>query len=162
MLIGIISDSHDNMPLLKKAVEYFNSIPVDMVFHAGDLISPICSQELKKLKMPLAAVFGNNDGEKRLWREHIKSFGEIHERYYEFVYEGQKILMMHEPDQLEALALSQCYDVIIYGHTHKIDTRTVNKTLIINPGEAGGWLNGKSTLAILKLPQKEVEIIDLA
>jgi hypothetical protein len=34
-------------------------------------------------------------------------------------------------------------DVIIYGHTHEVDIR-IGSPLIINPGEAGGWLKGKS------------------
>ena len=47
MKLGIISDSHENMPLIAKAVELFNHEEVDLVLHAGDFISPITAKEFK-------------------------------------------------------------------------------------------------------------------
>jgi len=40
--------------------------------------------------------------------------------------------------------------------------RKIRKTLIINPGECGGWLSGKSTIALLDLKNLEAKIIELA
>lgn len=161
MLIGLVSDTHDNMPLIRKAVEYFNEHNVSLVFHAGDIISPICIKEFEKLGSRLIGVFGNNDGEKKIWRQKIKDLGEIHDGFFETNIEGSKILVIHEPHLLDALIESGKYDVIIYGHTHKAEIRTVGKTLIVNPGECGAWLTGRSTIAMLKLPKKEAEIIEL-
>ena len=42
MIIGVIADTHENMPFIRKAVDYFNDKAVSLVLHAGDLISPIC------------------------------------------------------------------------------------------------------------------------
>jgi predicted phosphodiesterase len=39
-MIGIISDSHDNMDAIRRAVEFFNKKEVKAVLHAGDLVSP--------------------------------------------------------------------------------------------------------------------------
>ena len=64
-------------------------------------------------------------------------------------------------DVIEELAKSQCYDVIIYGHNHRAEVKKVGKTLIINPGECGGWLTGKSTVAVLDLTDFDVRIINL-
>ena len=161
MLLGLLSDTHDNMPLIRKAVKLFNEQNVSLVFHAGDLISPICLTELEKLKSKLIVVFGNNDGEKKLWRQKIKGLGEIYDGFFETNIEGQRLLLIHEPHLLDALIESQKYDVIIYGHTHKAEIKTVGKTLVINPGECGAWLTGRPTVATLKLPQKEAEIIEL-
>jgi putative phosphoesterase len=159
MLIGIISDSHDNLPLLKKAVDYCNAVHVDRVLHAGDFISPFCAKELKRLTAPVFAVFGNNDGERAVWRQSSNGWLTLNEHHYEEEWEHQKLLMMHVPEHIEALAISQQYDVIVYGHTHQPEIRKVGKTLIVNPGECAGWLTGKSTIALLRLPEKEVEII---
>lgn len=161
MLIGLMSDSHDNLPLIKKAVDYFNGKNVDAVFHAGDIISPFCSQELKKLKAGFYAIFGNNDGERTMWYDRLAGWGEIFEDYYETTLAGDKLLLMHEPKHLEELAQSMHYGVIIFGHTHKPEKRFIANTLIVNPGECGGWLTGKSTVATLKLPEKEVEFKEL-
>jgi predicted phosphodiesterase len=55
----------------------------------------------------------------------------------------------------------QEYDLIIYGHTHKPDIRRERRTLAINPGETGGWLTGKSTVALFDPATREAEIIRL-
>jgi hypothetical protein len=161
MLIGLMSDSHDNVPQIKKAVSYFNKNNVDLVLHAGDIVAPFCADELIKLKSKFVAVFGNNDGEKNMWRQRVKGWGEIFEGYYEAVIEGEKLLLMHEPYHLEELAISGAYGVIVYGHTHKPAKQMIGKTLTVNPGETGGWTTGKSTVAIMDLPGKEVEFIKL-
>lgn len=164
--IGIIADTHENLPLIAKAVECFNKENVQAVFHAGDIIAPFTVKEFKNLKAKMYLVFGNNDGDKFLLRSKFKEIGEFYETRYETEIEvdtshRQRILLIHQPDFLEQLIASQRYDIIIYGHTHQVDVREEGKTLIINPGECGGWLTGKSTCAILTLPERKVEIIEL-
>ncbi|MDD9973593.1 MAG: metallophosphoesterase family protein, partial [Candidatus Poribacteria bacterium] len=39
MKLGVMSDSHDNIPNVKRAVALFNEIGVDLVVHAGDFIA---------------------------------------------------------------------------------------------------------------------------
>lgn len=161
MKIGIMADSHENMPMIAKAIEYFNQSKVDLVLHAGDIISPITCKEFKNLNSKLIAVFGNNDGEKFLLRKRFDELGmEIYSAPHQLTIVEKKILLYHIPDFLDDLIKSESYDVIIYGHTHTIDVRK-NKTLVINPGECGGWLYGKCTIGILKLPECEVEIVNL-
>ncbi|MDI6641257.1 MAG: metallophosphoesterase, partial [Elusimicrobiota bacterium] len=126
MKIGIIADTHENMPLIAKAVNIFNNTPVELVLHAGDIISPITFKEFKNLKAKLIAVFGNNDGEKIMLMKKFLEIGEIHMNSCELEFETKKILLMHEPELLDALVASQKYDVIVYGHTHKLDIRTVD------------------------------------
>ena len=64
IIIGIMADSHDNLESIEKAVKVFNQEPVDLVVHAGDLISPFTAEIFKKLDSQFLAVFGNNDGER--------------------------------------------------------------------------------------------------
>ena len=59
MKIGIMSDSHDNMPAITSAVGLFNDIGVKLVIHGGDLISPFVSKPIKHLNAEFVAVFGN-------------------------------------------------------------------------------------------------------
>ena len=157
MKIGIITDSHDHRENLEKAVNVFNNAGVEKVLHAGDLVAPFTKRELDKLTMPLVCVFGNNDGE-RLGLKQV--FGEIYVPPLEMTLAGRKICLMHEPDNLEAVAKSGYYDVIIYGHTHEVDIRK-EKSLILNPGESCDWLTGKSHIAILDLKSLEHELIEI-
>ena len=157
MKLGVMSDSHENMQMIAKAVELFNNEKVHCVLHAGDIISPITAKEFKKLEARLIAVFGNNDGEKFFLREKLKGIGEIHERKWEGEISGKKILLIHAPDMLDALEKSGAYDIIIYGHTHEPVIRK-GRTLVVNPGECGGWLTGKATVAILDTERMSAEI----
>ena len=63
MLIGIISDTHDNLPMIEKAVKKLNEENVALVLHAGDYVSPFVIPKLKALNAKLIGVFGNNDGD---------------------------------------------------------------------------------------------------
>jgi putative phosphoesterase len=158
MLIGILSDSHDNLTLLYKAVEIFNKNKVRHVFHAGDFVSPFTAKPLSKLNCEFTGVFGNNDGDKLLLRDKFKDIGQIYEDAYEDEIDGKKIIMVHKDKFVEPLARSDKYEIIIYGHTHRIDLRE-GRPLIINPGECGGWLTGNSTAVILDTDKMETEIL---
>jgi len=158
--LGIIADSHENMPLIAKAVELFNHEEVGLVLHAGDFISPITAKEFKRLKSKLIGVFGNNDGDKLLLQRQFQDIGELYEDYHELEIEGKKVVLMHQPKFLETLIASGKYDLIIYGHTHEIDIRE-GQPLVVNPGECGGWLTGRSTVAIVELETMKVKIYDL-
>ncbi len=161
MKIGIISDTHENMPKIRQAVNLFNRRKVASVLHAGDIISPITASEFSALKAPFIGVFGNNDGDKLFLTRRFKRIGKLHPKKFEGKLGGRKILLIHEPDMLGALADSGAYDVIIYGHTHRSEISRRGKTLVINPGEACGWITGESTVAILDLNKLEASLIKL-
>ena len=162
MKIGIMSDTHDNLPQIRKAVEVFNREKVELILHAGDFVSPFTFLEFKNLNCPLKGIFGNNDGDKLYLQEKSKGIGELYLAPYNVNINSKNVIMLHKEKLIDALAESQKYDVIIYGHTHRSDLRKIGKTLIINPGECGGWLTGKSTIALLDLETLEAKIINLA
>jgi len=161
MKIGIISDSHDNLPNIKKAVRLFNKEEIDLLLHAGDFVSPFTAREIKNTRCPFKGVFGNNDGDKLFLTNQFKDIGPIYHEPYKTNIKGKEIIMFHKNNVIAELAKSQAYDVIIYGHTHQADIYKEGKTIIINPGECGGWLTKKSTVAILKLDELSAEIINL-
>ena len=156
--VGIMSDSHDNMPAIKKAVDTFNQRKVDLVIHAGDLVAPFTARELKKLKCPLIITFGNNDGEVLGLNKIFE--GQIFQPPHQIKVNDKKVLILHDPIVLDELQKSSDFDVIIYGHLHKAEIKK-GKPIIINPGECGGWLYGKSTVAIWKVDSEDVELIEL-
>lgn len=158
--IGIISDTHDNRPLIRQAVEIFNRVGVSLVIHAGDLISPFTALDFKGLACPMEIVFGNNDGEKIGLTASFKELGAILPGPRTFIWQDKKFLLMHEPGSLDVAAASAGVDVIIYGHTHEVDVRK-GSPLIINPGEAGGWLRDRFTIAILDVETMAVEVREI-
>ncbi|MDP6776737.1 MAG: metallophosphoesterase [Candidatus Latescibacteria bacterium] len=158
--IGLMADSHDNKGAVGGAVEMFNTRGVGTVLHAGDYIAPFNARWMAPLKAPMVGVFGNNDGERFGLCALFEPIGTIHRGPHVVERAGRRILLMHEPDELDALAASGAYDAIVYGHTHAIDVRP-GPTLIINPGEAGGWMTDRSTVAVLDLETMEPEVVDL-
>lgn len=159
MLVGIISDTHDNMEQIKKAVDLFNEKGVDHVIHAGDFTSPFTFRLLKNLKAEFTGIYGNNDGDKLLLQK--MSAGRVFRQPHIFELEGKRTVLIHEHHIADALADSGHYDIVIYGHTHKAEIKKKKDTLVINPGEAGSWLYGKSTVAILDSTTMKAEIISL-
>ena len=159
MLIGIMSDTHDNVPLVKKAIDIFNEKKVGYVIHAGDYTSPFTLKLFKELQCKYIGIFGNNDGDKLLLLESAE--GNIRNQPYIFTLRNRKIVVMHEHHVVDALADSGHFDLVIYGHTHKADVRKVKKTLVVNPGEVSTYLYGKSTVALVDLEKLEAEIVEL-
>ncbi len=159
MLLGVLSDTHDHLDNIKRAVELFNEKGVDLVIHAGDLVSPFSLDPLEALEAPWRGVFGNNEGEIPFLLE--KARGRLGTAPLELELEGQKVLVKHFHHYVEELALSGKYGLIIYGHTHGSRVEKVGKTWVLNPGEACGWLTGKATVALVEVPSFHIELVEL-
>ncbi len=157
MKIGIMSDSHDNIPAIEKAVETFNAVGADFVVHLGDIVSPFCFDVFDKLKMEFIGVFGNNDGEWLYLEE--KARHRLHKPPYELELDGKSFVLMHEPFGIDKLARE--YDYVLYGHLHVIDIRKTDRGHIISPGELCGYLTGRRTVVILDTMLNKADLIDL-
>jgi putative phosphoesterase len=160
-MIGVMADSHDNLPAIKKAVSLFKEAKCELVIHAGDFVAPFAARELRALDCPIKSVFGNCDGEKIGLEKALESTGEITEAPMVFGHTGITFLVCHFQFSVESYFALGKYNVIIFGHTHKPDVRKEGKTLLLNPGETGAWLSGKSTVALLDPAKLEAEIISL-
>ena len=63
MRVGIISDTHDQVDKIKKAIRILNKEKVDLTYHLGDWCSPFNLHLFKDLKCSLKGIFGNNDSD---------------------------------------------------------------------------------------------------
>ncbi len=144
-----MADSHDNLRAIKRAVQLFNEARCSLVVHAGDFVAPFAAREMQNLKCPVKAVFGNCDGEKQGLEKVFQSLGEIREAPLSFKIHDLNFLVVHLNFPLESYLSSGEYDVLVFAHTHESEIRKEKGTLLLNPGETGGWLSGKSTVALL-------------
>ena len=158
-LLGVISDTHDNRPLIRKAVRILSNRKINHLIHAGDFISPFTAADFNGLSCPFTGVFGNNDGERLGLAEAYSSLGNIYSVSTELNICQRKLYIRHEPDAVESVAKSQEYDIVVYGHTHKIDIRQIGKSFLINPGECCGWGSGSPSVLVVNLRNLEVEKI---
>jgi putative phosphoesterase len=165
MLLGLMSDTHDNLPMVEKAIDRFNAEKVQLVLHAGDYVAPFVIPKFKRLKARLTGVFGNNDGDHELLKKRFSENKnlEIRERFALVTVDGLKIALLHgdEEELLNALIDSGGFDVVVHGHGHNAGVRRKGKTLVACPGEVCGYLTGKSTIAILDTAKLEAKIVEL-
>jgi putative phosphoesterase len=64
MRIGVLSDTHDHLGYLRRAVDALRDLQVELVLHAGDYVAPFVVNELQRLPCRVLGIFGNNDGER--------------------------------------------------------------------------------------------------
>ena len=164
MIIGIMSDTHDNLAMIEAAVNKLNELNTELVYHAGDYIAPFVDSKLRNLKAPLIGVLGNNDGSTSLLKKKFAEFGaDLRGRFAFDIIDGLKIAVVHGDDRelMRSLLEVESHDILITGHTHEAKIYRKGQTLVINPGETCGLLTGKSTIAILDTEKFEAEIIEL-
>ena len=61
MLIGVVSDTHNNIKNIKRIIDLFNEAQVELVIHTGDISKAETLKVFSSLNCPLRGVFGNND-----------------------------------------------------------------------------------------------------
>ncbi len=126
MKIGIVSDSHKKIDLLKEAIERLKNDGAEYLIHAGDIVLKESLDILKESKLPYQAVIGNNDTHLIKFLDDYNLFQEPH--YFKIG--NIEVKLMHLPHYLNNDA-----KLIIYGHTHYFDAKVEQGTLYINPGE---------------------------
>ena len=131
MRIGVISDTHassfDDIPaVIRKELS-----GVDIIVHAGDFTDRSVLDGLKTLG-EVKAVCGNMDSGdlKRVLPPKVS-----------FVANGKKIGVTHGSGgpfgiTKRARQMFDDADIIIYGHSHHAEAKTVNGCVLFNPGTA--------------------------
>lgn len=154
--IGIVSDTHDNLDKVRSAVALFNQADVDRVVHCGDVVAQFVLVEMSRLKMPVAGVFGNCDGDRKALRQRAREFSFTWgDGPHDFEHAGKRFVVTHQP----LSALPDC-DFYLHGHTHRPKHKPGHPA-VVNPGEACGWLTGRATVAVLDAVSGAVEFFDL-
>jgi putative phosphoesterase len=165
MLIGLMSDTHDCLPMVRTAVKEMNRLGVGFVVHAGDFVAPFVVRDLQHLQSPCIGVFGNNDGDHELLKKRMgeKEGFEIRGFFAALTIQERSIAVFHghEPDLLEALLNANSFDLVVHGHSHQRGIVRKGKTLAVNPGEVCGYLTGIPTLALYETDSGNAEIVEL-
>ncbi|HYO47608.1 MAG TPA: YfcE family phosphodiesterase [Gemmatimonadota bacterium] len=157
MRVGLIGDTHDHVIRIRESVSILNRAGVGVVVHVGDYCSPFAVRELQGLDAPLHGITGNNDGDVyQIQRAFAEIGARLETQWWETRLGERRALVMHEPRGIVDVAAGGEYDLIVYGHTHERDERRIGETLVVNPGEACGWLGGIGSLAIYDTDDHEV------
>jgi len=160
--IGVMADTHDRVPAIAELLRRMAASGVGMVLHAGDFCSPFSLAPFRDLHMALGGVFGHNDGD----HEGLKSAAssgvgaELYESPHSVELDGKRVLIVHDLGDVAPRSI-EGHTVVVHGWSHKAEVRWHGETLLVNPGEACGWLFGTPTAAILDLETMQVETLQL-
>lgn len=140
MKIGIISDTHGNVPLTGECLSIFRQSNVAAIFHCGDIGSFDVLEKLCELNVPVHAVLGNVDRFSKDWKYAPRPPGlHLYERFGEINLENKHIALLHSDDRTRHNEVigSAGYDLIFTGHSHEFHDYMAGTTRCINPGTAG-------------------------
>ena len=159
MLIGVVSDTHNNIKNIKKIIDLFNEAQVELVIHTGDISKAETLKIFSALDCPLMGVFGNNDrleeGLKEVCKENNFTF---QEPPLSLILDNKKIAVFHEPELIDDYIKDhQNIDVILHGHTHRYKEEIIENTIYFNPGESAGSLEGKSAIGLINTDDLKIK-----
>lgn len=161
MRFAIISDSHDNLPNIYKAIDYIQKQGIKTIIHCGDVCAPGVMKEItSKFNGEIHLVFGNVDGDQEMMQKISEQTPNltIYGQTGELKLDNKKITWTHYPWLADELAKTQKYDLIFYGHDHKAWEKIEGKTTLRNPGTLAG-LFAKPTFAIYDTKNDKAELI---
>lgn len=162
MRLAIISDTHDNSPNFKKAVDWIEKEKIKIIIHCGDVCSVETLKEIiQNFSGKLHLVFGNVD-ESNFYSGEInleKLFPNVifHGKKGEIEIGEKKIAFTHFPEVARELAATGKYDLVFYGHSHKPWEEEIGNCRLINPGNLAGIFY-KATFAVYNTGDRKLEL----
>jgi uncharacterized protein len=135
MKIGVISDTHitnTEGEIPKKILNEFKN--VDMIIHAGDLITLRVLDELRSVCNNVTAVYGNMDSHEVrqvLPEKEILKVGKFRIGVMHGQGSPSKII-----EFLGSIFKDSEVDIVIFGHSHESFNEKVGNILFFNPGSA--------------------------
>jgi putative phosphoesterase len=164
MIIAVISDSHDNIWNLRRAVGVIRSEKAEMIIHCGDFVAPFMLKELEAAEIPVHGVFGNNDGDQFLLSK--MAFTELknitlHGLIGQVDSGGFKVSFTHYGEVARGLAAAGDSNLVCYGHSHTFSEKKMEKSILLNPGEIMGK-EGSPGFCLVDTVTSEVKRIELS
>jgi uncharacterized protein len=160
MKIAIISDSHDNIWNVDKALAQISEQGAELLLHCGDLCAPFVLDRIgQRFEGPVHVIFGNNDGDGRLLQTIATRHKQIHLHgiYAEIEAGDVQLAMIHYPEPARRIAQSGIFGLVCYGHNHQQKIERIDETLLVNPGELLG-LQGAASWALYDSSSGECEL----
>ena len=132
MILGVVSDTHNNLKNIDTIISIFNEEEVDLVIHTGDITNSNSLAKFSNLKSEFFAVYGNNDlNETGLEEVALRNKFILQKPPLLIHKSDRKIAVFHEPEPIKKFLLEENdYDIVLHGHTHRYREEYLNKTLL--------------------------------
>ncbi len=161
MLIGILSDTHDQLERTNAAVRKLKAEGAEVLFHCGDLTQP--EMAVTCAVLPCYFIFGNNDvsqvAEIRAAIANVSS-GVCLEWSGEVELSGKRIGVAHGHNLKDIRRLvAAAPDYLFSGHTHVAADWREGPTRRINPGAV--HRASSFTVAMLDLDHDQLRFLEV-
>jgi uncharacterized protein len=156
--IGVISDTHGEVALTRRALNVLDAFRVDLILHCGD-VGPDIVPLLSGRRVHLVA--GNMDDPDGLRAAVAETEHTLHDRLGTLEIEGCRVALLHGHDAklLHDAIHSGHWDLVCHGHTHTFSSSREGPTLVLNPGAVSRARS--PSLAVVELPSMNVTEIPL-
>ncbi len=163
MELGILSDTHNNIVNLKKALKVFHASNVQILIHCGDITDPAVAKEMNGFKV--IHVLGNCDVDAEGIKHALLSCdtNNISQDQYTGSIERVQFAVIHgdDPTKLQQLIASGNYHFVFHGHTHRRRDETIGFSRVINPGALGGQDVLSRSFCILDLASGYIRFLEV-
>jgi uncharacterized protein len=134
MKLGILSDSHGRIPLVRQALTLLDQAGAEAFIHCGDVGGLEVLEEFASRRCWF--VWGNTDTPDPIWRPHLQALGlPWPGPKTEVTLENKHIAVFHGHEYAFHDALIHpTHDYLFHGHTHQRDDYFIGRMHVINPG----------------------------
>lgn len=154
MKILVISDSH-KVILDSQIEEIKGEGPFDLLIHCGDKYDD-AGKFAKKLNIEsVLNVPGNCDFDYNFLGSKLSITQEIEGKKF-FITHGHRYYVKTDLSKLIAYAKKNKFDIVVYGHTHKVQNEFIDNTLYFNPGSTIYPKNGKASFGIIEIKEGNI------
>lgn len=163
MRVGVISDTHDDLRNLERALATLRDEGVTTLLHCGDVCEPGTLAAMAGFDVWLAQ--GNMDRAISLTPAVEATFGRGRLAWlHNLSLDGYRVALIHgdNGEVLGNLISSGEYAWVLHGHTHQRRDQQVGRTRVVNPGALGGVRRGRRSFCILDLGESTVRFVELA
>ncbi len=165
MRIGVLSDTHNHIGNLLKALRLFKEEGITTLVHCGDMVNVTTAQQMAGFDV--IYVNGNMDDSAEavndtLWM--LNPNNETPGAVYSSKLAGVAIGVTHGhlAGKLEELLRSRRHAFVFTGHTHRQRDEMIGKTRVINPGALGGARYGARTVCLVDLESRDVRFVEIS
>jgi hypothetical protein len=156
MRIAILSDTHDDLAALERAVRILQAEGIEILLHCGDLCGPAVVEALAPFDAWIAR--GNMDRHPELAPTVREVFGagKLADRH-RLTLDGHSAALVHghREAELRRIIASNGHAYVFHGHTHRRRDQRIGRTRVINPGAVGGMPWQQRSFCILDLTTDE-------
>ncbi len=165
MRIGVLSDTHNNISNLLRALRLFEDEQITTLVHCGDMTNITTARQMTGFDV--IYVNGNMDNSAAAVNDTIwfmNPNSEVPGAVFSGKLGGVKIGATHGhlSGKLDKLIRSGGHAFVFTGHTHRRRDERIGKTRVINPGALGGARYEPRSVVIADLDQGDVRFIKVS